>query len=141
MAVRITSFRVHGMTFFEHRRLFAFTSISLRVYNEILRRGVYTMELRSAHNINALLQTQDNTIFITDRSKDDMKTGVRGIVADIKGVSMMEHKTPERDELEIVEARVQVEPRGLAKVRQIIDHGVGRPLEIIVEEVVACAAS
>ena len=129
------------MTFFEHRRLFAFTSISLRVYNEILRRGVYTMELRSAHNINALLQTQDNTIFITDRSKDDMKTGVRGIVADIKGVSMMEHKTPERDELEIVEVRVQVEPRGLAKARQIIDHGVGRPLEIIVEEVVACAAS
>jgi hypothetical protein len=141
MTVRITSLRVHGLTFFEHRRLFAFTSMSPRVYNEILRRGVYTVELHSAHNINALLSTQDNTVFITDRAKEDMKVGVRGIVADIKSVSIMEHKTPERDESEIVEARVQIEPRGLAKARQLIDHGIGKPLEVVVEEVVACSAS
>jgi len=141
MSVRITSFSVHKLSFFEHRRLFAFTSISERVYKELLRCGVYTMELRSANNINALLATQDNSIFVTDKSKEDIRRGMRGILGEIKNVSMMEHKNPYRDESEITVVRVQVETRGTAKATHIINHGTGKPLEVIVEEVIGCAAS
>ena len=123
-------------------RHLALTGISKESIDDLMRKRIRTFELRSAHNIPAVLDARvGEEVFVTDTSRHDLELGTTGILARVRDKEVSMQKVSHRigdfyEEREIMSARVQLELRErTCRLRGIEDEGPGRALAVETAEV------
>jgi hypothetical protein len=123
-------------------RHLALTGISKESIDDLMRKRIRTFELRSAHNIPAVLDVRvGEEVFVTDTSRHDLEIGTTGILARVRDKEVSMQKVSHRigdfyEEREIMSARVQLELRErTCRLRGIEDEGPGRALAVETAEV------
>jgi len=123
-------------------RHLALTGISKESIDDLMRKRIRTFELRSAHNIPAVLDVRvGEEVFVTDTSRHDLELGTTGILARVRDKEVSMQKVSHRigdfyEEREIMSARVQLELRErTCRLRGIEDEGPGRALAVETAEV------
>jgi len=123
-------------------RHLALTGISKESIDDLMKKRIRTFELRSAHNIPAVLDARvGEEVFVTDTSRHDLEIGTTGILARVRDKEVSMQKVSHRigdfyEEREIMSARVQLELRErTCRLRGIEDEGPGRALAVETAEV------
>ncbi|HOV82077.1 MAG TPA: DUF473 domain-containing protein [Methanothrix sp.] len=124
----------------------ALTGISRHVLKELSKNRIRTLEIRSPNNFFALLSVQaGDRIFLTDCSSSDIVPGTVGLIASIRALQTITHRTIESsrdyyEERESQAARVQLQLVAAGRVRKITNFEPGTPLMLDVDEVRYCDA-
>jgi hypothetical protein len=124
----------------------ALTGISRHVIKELSAARVRTVEIRSPNNFFALLKVQPGErIFLTESSASDIVPGTGGLIAGIRAVQIITHRTVQSsqdyyEEREAQAARVQLQLVAVGRVRKITNFEPGTPLMLDVDEVRYCDA-
>jgi hypothetical protein len=116
--------------------IYALTGINWEEMQDLLRHGLKTFELVSGdHTHIALSIKTGDRIFIANQSKQDIKKGVEGILADVRSVKVEYWRiTPrEFDEKEVLTARIQVSYLDHGRVKTCKDAGPGQGLQVDVD--------
>ncbi|MGZ4907990.1 MAG: DUF473 domain-containing protein [Halobacteriota archaeon] len=120
----------------------ALTGISRDSIDDLMRKRVRTFELRSAHNVPAVLDVRiGDELFVTDTSRHDLEIGTTGVLARVRNKEISMQKVSHRigdfyEEREIMSARVQLELRErTCRLRGIEDAGPGKPVAVETAEV------
>jgi len=113
---------------------------------ELLVARVRTVEIRSPNNFFTLLKVQPgDKIFLTEASAPDIVPGTNGLIASVRGLQTITHRTIQSsedyyEEREAQAARVQLQMVGAGRVRKITSFEPGSPLTLEVDEVRYCDA-
>lgn len=113
---------------------------------ELLAAKVRTVEIRSPNNFFALLSVQPgDRIFLTESSAPDIVPGTTGLIASIRAMQTITHRTIQSsedyyEEREAQAARVQLQLLAVGRVRRITNFEPGTPLMLDVDEVKYCDA-
>lgn len=113
---------------------------------ELSAAKVRTVEIRSPNNFFALLGVQPGErIFLTESSAPDIVPGTGGLIASIRAVQIITHRTVQSsqdyyEEREAQAARVQLQLVAVGRVRKITNFEPGTPLMLDVDEVRYCDA-
>jgi len=124
----------------------ALTGLSRHVMNELTVARVRTVEIRSPNNFYALLSAQPGEkIFLTQSSAPDIVPGTGGLIAGIRSLQIITHRTVQSnedyyEECESQAARIQLQLVGVGRVRKITNFEPGTPLMLDVDEVRYCDA-
>jgi len=124
----------------------ALTGISRHVIKELSAAKVRTVEIRSPNNFFTLLGVQPGErIFLTESSAPDIVPGTGGLIAGIRAVQIITHRTVQSsqdyyEEREAQAARVQLQLVAVGRVRKITNFEPGTPLMLEVDEVRYCDA-
>jgi len=116
------------------------------VIKEILAARVRTVEIRSPNNFIAIHDHQPgDRLFVTDSSAMDVVPGTTGLIATIKALQIITHRTIQSgeyyyEERESQAARLQLQLVGVGRVRRITSIEPGTPLTLDVDEVRYCGA-
>jgi len=124
----------------------ALTGISRQVLKDLMTNRLRTIEIRSPQNfftIRAALP--GDRIFLTEATFTDVVAGTSGLIALVKEVQTMTHRTVQSsdyyyEEIESQAARVQLQLLGLGRARRIVSFEPGQPLTLEVDEVRHCSA-
>ncbi|HNX39213.1 MAG TPA: DUF473 domain-containing protein [Methanothrix sp.] len=122
------------------------TGLSKHVLKELSAARVRTVEIRSPNNFFALLAAQPgDRIFLTDSSAPDIVPGTVGLIAVIRALQTITHRTVQSsqdyyEEREAQAARVQLQLMAVGRVRRITNFEPGTPLTLDVDEVRYCDA-
>uniref|UniRef100_A0A7C3ZEJ8 DUF473 domain-containing protein n=1 Tax=Archaeoglobus fulgidus TaxID=2234 RepID=A0A7C3ZEJ8_ARCFL len=106
-------------------RCLVLTGISRNVIEELMRRNIRTVELRSAHNVATALKAEPgDCVFLTPARINDLGKGVSGLIAEVRGKEVMSHslfyQTPYyMEESEITVVRLILTPKSLGRVVQV----------------------
>ena len=106
-------------------RCYVITGISRIIMEEILRRNVKTLELKSAHNVaTALKANVGEKVFLTTVKTHDLSKGVSGIIADITDKEVMSqsifYTSPHYvEECEVTVVRLRISPRGFGRIVRV----------------------
>ncbi|MCX8172168.1 MAG: DUF473 domain-containing protein [Archaeoglobaceae archaeon] len=106
-------------------KCYVFTSIAKGIIEEIMRRNIRTIELRSAHNVaTALKVNPGDCAFLTYSRIRDLERGVSGIIAEISGKEVIHqslfYSSPHYiEESEIAVVRLKLNPRGIGRIIHI----------------------
>ncbi len=118
---------------------YVLTGINRKVLEELIRRHIRTLEIRSAHNVaTALSVNVGGCVFITPAKLHDLERGVWGLVAEVTGKEVMSHSIVFStegylEESEMTVVRLRLTPRCMGRVKRIQGSGI---LEKTVAEVV-----
>lgn len=113
---------------------------------ELTAAKVRTVEIRSPNNFYALLGVSPGEqIFLTESSAPDIVPGTGGLIAGIKALQIITHRTVQSsedyyEERESQAARTQLQLVGVGRVRKITNFEPGTPLLLDVDEVRYCDA-
>ncbi|NMC11212.1 MAG: DUF473 family protein [Methanothrix sp.] len=124
----------------------ALTGMARHVMRELLTARVRTVEIRSPNNFFTLLNSEPgDRIFLTESSTTDIVQGTTGLIAGIKALQTITHRTIQSgqdyyEESEAQAARAQLQLVGVGRVRRIASFGPGTPLTLDVDEVRYCDA-
>jgi hypothetical protein len=124
----------------------ALTGLARHVMKEITVAKVRTVEIRSPHNFYALLSVSPgDRIFLTESSAPDIVPGTGGLIAVVKALQIITHRTVQSsedyyEEREAQAARVQLQLIAVGRVRKITNFEPGTPLTLDVDEVKYCDA-
>ena len=124
----------------------ALTGLARHVIKELLAARVRTVEIRSPNNFFTLLSVQpQERIFLTDASAPDIVPGTNGLIASVRGLQTITHRTIQSsedyyEEREAQAARVQLQMVSVGRVRKITSFEPGSPLTLEVDEVRYCDA-
>jgi len=124
----------------------ALTGISRHVIKELSAAKVRTVEIRSPNNFFTLLKVQPGErIFLTESSAPDIVPGTGGLIAGIRAVQIITHRTVQSsqdyyEEREAQAARVQLPRVAVGRVRKITNFEPGTPMMLDVDEVRYCDA-
>jgi hypothetical protein len=124
----------------------ALTGLARHVIKELLAARVRTVEIRSPNNFFALLSVQpQERIFLTEASAPDIVPGTNGLIASVRGLQTITHRTVQSsedyyEEREAQAARVQLQMVGVGRVRKITSFEPGSPLTLDVDEARYCDA-
>jgi hypothetical protein len=124
----------------------ALTGLARHVMNELTAARVRTVEIRSPNNFFTLLRVQPgDRIFLTQSSAPDIVPGTGGLIASIKALQIITHRTVQSnedyyEERESQAARVQLQLVAVGRVRKITNFEPGTPLMLDVDEVRYCDA-
>jgi hypothetical protein len=124
----------------------ALTGLSRHVLKELLVARVRTVEIRSPNNYFALLGVEPgDKIFLTESSPQDIVPGTNGLIASIRALEVITHRTIQSgedyyEEREAQAARAQLQLLGLGRVRKIASFEPGSPLTLEVDDVKYCDA-
>jgi len=116
------------------------------VMNELTVARVRTVEIRSPNNFFALLGVHPGEkIFLTQSSAPDIVPGTGGLIAGIRSLQIITHRTVQSnedyyEECESQAARIQLQLVGVGRVRKITNFEPGTPLMLDVDEVRYCDA-
>lgn len=122
------------------------SGLARHVMKELLAARVRTVEIRSPNNFFALLNIQPgDRIFLTEASAPDIVQGTGGIIASIRALQIITHRTVQSnqdyyEESEAQAARAQLQLVGVGRVRKITSFEPGMPLTLDVDEVRYCDA-
>lgn len=117
------------------------TGISREVLDDLMRRRIRTIELRSAHNIATALKAElGDCIFLTNAKTFDVDRGSVGIIAIVNGKEVYSHSlmfsTPTMiQESEMTVVRLKLDVKGLGRVIRVYNVGVLDTTEADVVEV------
>lgn len=124
----------------------ALTGLAKHVMKELLAARVRTVEIRSPNNFVTLLGVQvGERIFLTEASAPDIVPGTSGLIAMVRGLQTITHRTIQSsedyyEEREAQAARAQLQLVGVGRVRKITSLEPGSPLTLDVDEVRYCDA-
>ncbi len=120
-------------------KCYVFSGIAKGVLEDIVRRNVRTIELRSAHNVATALRVNlGDCVFLTYSKMSDLERGVSGIIAEVNGKEVVHqslfYSSPHYiEESEMAVVRLRLNPKGIGRIVQI---RAGDILEAIEAEVV-----
>ncbi|MHC1598014.1 MAG: DUF473 family protein [Candidatus Methanofastidiosia archaeon] len=117
--------------------MYALTCITPYAYKELLTDGIKTMELRSSHNINSLVNVKEGDyIFVTYKTTEDLNKKTEGIIARVKYISLQKKRQSfEYDEFEVTTARVQLMLIRTAKLMDVIKQEIGKEVSVEIEKI------
>lgn len=124
----------------------ALTGMARHVIKELTVARVRTVEIRSPNNFYALLNAQPkDRIFLSEASAADIVSGTAGLIAEIRALETITHRTIQSsedyyEEREAQAARAQLQLVALGRVRRITNFEPGTPLVLEVDEVRYCNA-
>ncbi|MDD2754154.1 MAG: DUF473 domain-containing protein [Methanothrix sp.] len=124
----------------------ALTGLARHVINELTAARVRTVEIQSPNNFFALLRVSPgDRIFLTQSSAPDIVPGTGGLIASVRALQIITHRTVQSnedyyEERESQAARAQLQLVGVGKVRKITNFEPGTPLMLDVDEVRYCDA-
>ena len=122
-------------------RCLVLTGISKDVLEDLIRRYIRTIELRSAHNIATALRAEvGDCVFLTSAKTFDIDKGTLGLIAQVTGKEMYTHSlmfsTPTLiQESEMTVVRLRLEVKGLGRVMRVYNAGILDTTEAEVVEV------
>jgi uncharacterized protein len=124
----------------------ALTGLSKHVMKELLAARVRTVEIRSPNNFFSLLGVRPgDKIFLAESSTLDIVPGSSGLIASLRALEIITHRTIQSnedyyEEREAQAARAQMQLIGLGRVRKIVSFEQGLPFTVEVDEVRYCDA-
>lgn len=122
-------------------RSVALTGISDKVLLDLRTNRLRTLEIRSPHNFLSILEVKaGDTVFLTPTSTEDVRPGTVGVVARIRERRIATHRMVQKteelyEEREVQMARVQLEMKGLGRVRRVEGCALGEAMVVEVDEV------
>jgi len=122
-------------------RCLVLTGISKDVLEDLIRRHIKTVELRSAHNIATAMRAEvGDCVFLTSAKTFDVDRGTLGIIAQVTGKEIYSHSlmfsTPTLiQESEMTVVRLKLEVRGVGRVVRVYNTGILDTTEAEVVEV------
>ncbi len=125
----------------DNMRCLVLTGISKDVLEDLIRRYIRTIELRSAHNIATALRAEvGDCVFLTSAKTFDIDKGTLGLIAQVTGKEMYTHSlmfsTPTLiQESEMTVVRLRLEVKGLGRVMRVYNAGILDTTEAEVVEV------
>jgi len=117
------------------------TGISRRTLEELVRRNIRTIELRSAHNVATAMRAEPGRcILLTTTKLYDVDRGTTGIIAEVNEKEIMSHSivfASDRyiEENEMTVIRLRLTPRGVGRVVCVYNAGILDTMEADVVEV------
>ncbi len=120
-------------------RCYVLSGIAKGIIEDIIRRNIRTIELRSAHNVATALKVNiGDCVFLTYSKIRDLDRGVSGVIAEVSGKEVvhqsMFYSSPHYiEESEMAVVRLRLNPKGVGRIIQI---KTGDLLEAIEAEVV-----
>ncbi len=122
-------------------RCLVLTGISRDVIEDLMRRQIKTVELRSAHNIATAMKAEiGDCILLTTAKTFDVDRGTLGIIARVTGKEIYSHSlmfsTPTMiQENEMTVVRLKLEVKGVGRVVRVCSSGLLDTTEAEVVEV------
>jgi uncharacterized protein len=117
------------------------TGISSQVLKELQDDRIRTIEIRSPHNFYSVHGSDvGDLVFLTRTSYHDVKAGTLGLVARIKNRQVAMHRITHMtnevlEECETFSARLQLELKGIGRVRKILEFDIEKPFVVEADEV------
>jgi hypothetical protein len=127
-------------------RLAALTGLSRESISDLVKRGIRTFEIRSAHNLIVFSEINaGDRVFVTDAAPPDVVPGLCGHIATIRGIDVHMNRvaiaTPlDYEEREAMIGRVQLVLQSGGKVREVPRAGPYKPIYVDVIELRSCEA-
>lgn len=122
-------------------RCLVLTGISKDVLEDLIRRRIRTIELRSAHNIATAMKADvGDCVFLTNAKTFDVDRGTVGIIAIVSGKEVYSHSlmfsTPTMiQECEMTVVRLKLDVKGFGRVVRVYNTGILDTTEADVVEV------
>ncbi len=122
-------------------RCYVLTGISKNVLDELVRRNIRTIEVRSAHNVATAIKADvGSCVFLTPAKLSDLGRGVSGLIAQITGKEVMSqslfYSSPTYiEECELTVVRLRLKPKGVGRMVQVQLEGLLDTIEADVVEV------
>lgn len=122
-------------------RCYVLAGIARGVIEDILRRNIRTIELRSAHNVaTALRVSVGDCVFLTYSKTGDLGRGVSGVIAEVVGKEVIQqslfYSSPHYiEESEMAVVRLRLNPKGVGRIIQVKLGDLLEPSEAEVVEV------
>ena len=122
-------------------KCYVLTGISRKTIDEIVRRYIRTIELRSAHNVATAIRVKlGNCVFLTPAKLSDLGRGCIGIISEVTGKEVQSHSvffatTRYFEENEMTVVRLKLEPKGLGRIVKVYNIGILDTTEAEVVEV------
>jgi hypothetical protein len=122
-------------------RCYVLCGISRALLDEIVRRNIRTVELRSAHNVaTAIRANLGDCVLLTPAKSLDLARGVGGIIAEISGKEVMTqslfYSSPHLvEESEMTVVRLKLTPKGVGRIVNVRVKGLLDTIEAEVVEV------
>ncbi|MCL7413234.1 MAG: DUF473 domain-containing protein [ANME-2 cluster archaeon] len=119
----------------------ALTGISSQVLKELQENKIRTIEIHSPQNFISVYNTEvGDLIFLTKSSYNDINIGTIGLLAMIKERKISMHHFVSRsqemfEEYETFTARVQLQVKGIARVRMVGVSVIGSPFFVDADSV------
>lgn len=111
-------------------RCLVLTGISKRIIDDLIKRFIKTVELRSAHNVaTALKAEQGDSIFLTSAKTFDIDRGTSGVIARVVGKEVISHSIVFATESMIQESemtvvRLKLDVRGVGRIIRVYNAGI-----------------
>lgn len=127
-------------------RCYVFSGIAKGVLEDIIRRNVRTIELRSAHNVATALRVNlGDCVFLTYSKTRDLDRGVSGVIAEVSGKEIAHqslfYASPHYvEESEMAVVRLRINPKGVGRIIQIKIRDILDAIEAEVVEVTSFTA-
>ena len=122
-------------------RCLVITGVARRTIEELMKRVVRTLELRSAHNVaTALKANVGDLIFLTSSRLDDVDRGTIGLIAEVVGKEVVSHSLvfvsdTMLQEREMTVVRLKLNVRGMGRITRLHSTGILDKTEADVVEV------
>jgi len=111
-------------------RCYVLTGISRRILEDLVKRAIRTIELRSAHNVATAMRVElGNCVFLTPAKFYDVDRGTTGIIAEVNGKEVMSHSiifASDRyiEENEMTVVRLKLSPKGIGRIVNVYSVGI-----------------
>jgi len=111
-------------------KCYVLTGISKRTLDELMRRIVRTIELRSAHNVATALNVDvGDKVLLTSSSLHDVDRGTVGIIAEVVGKEVISHSLvfvsdSVLQEREMTVVRLKLDVKGMGRVVRVYNTGI-----------------
>jgi len=122
-------------------RCLVITGVSKRAIDDLLRRIIKTVELRSAHNVATALKADIGSyIFLTTSRLYDIDRGTMGIIAEVVGKEVISHSLVFASdsiiqESEMTVVRLKLNVKGVGRIVRLYSTGILDTTEADVIEV------
>ncbi len=122
-------------------KCYVFSGIAKLIIEDIIRRNIRTIELRSAHNVaTALKVALGDCVFLTHSKIRDLERGVIGLIAEVRGKEVVHqsifYSSPHYvEESEFAVVRLKLNPKGVGRIIQLKTGDILDAIEAEVVEV------
>jgi len=122
-------------------RCYVLTGISRCILEDIVKRHIRTIELRSAHNVATALRVDvGGCVFLTSSKLYDIDRGTLGIIAEVSGKEVLSHSIvfasdKHIEECEMTVVRLRVTPKGMGRIINVYKSGILDSVEADIVEI------